>query len=167
MGNPDEPHEVLVEHARALLDGNRYLTLGTVSAGGGPWVSPVYFAPRPGWEFLWVSEVDTVHSRNLAARPGVSLVVFDSTVPAYHGRAVYAVGEAREVPPDALDDVLSDFPGPPGRGGNALTRDDLVGGSPWRLYRATASDLWVLCPREPRQACALHGIDRDHRARVL
>ena len=166
MADPDEPHESLAAHARELLDANRYLTLGTVSPGGQPWVSPVYFAWADGWQFLWVSVVDARHSLNLAARPAVSLAVFDSTVPAYHGRAVYAVGEAREVPPDALDDALPHYPGPSARGGGPITRDDLTGDSPWRLYRATASELWVLCPREPRQACALHAIDQDHRARV-
>jgi hypothetical protein len=167
MVNPDEPHETLAAHARELLDANRYLTLGTVSRGGRPWVSPVYFSWRSGWEFLWVSAADAEHSRNLAARPDVSFTVFDSTVPAYHGRAVYAVGEAREVPSDALDDALPDYPGPPARGGSRIPREDLTGESPWRLYQAAASELWVLCPREPRQGCALHDIERDHRARVL
>ena len=31
-------------HARALLDANQYLTLGTICADGRPWTSPVYFA---------------------------------------------------------------------------------------------------------------------------
>jgi len=165
--NPDEPHESLAAHARELLDANRYLTLGTVSRRGRPWVSPVYFSWRPGWEFLWVSAAGAEHSRNLAARPAVSFTVFDSTVPAYHGRAVYGVGEGREVPAGALDDALPGYPGPPARGGSPLTREDLTGDSPWRLYQATAAELWVLCPREPRRGCPLHDIDRDHRARVL
>ena len=34
----------LAAHARALLNANRYLTLGTVDPDGRPWASPVYFA---------------------------------------------------------------------------------------------------------------------------
>jgi hypothetical protein len=30
--------------ARAILDANRYMTLGTADAAGHPWVSPVFFA---------------------------------------------------------------------------------------------------------------------------
>jgi nitroimidazol reductase NimA-like FMN-containing flavoprotein (pyridoxamine 5'-phosphate oxidase superfamily) len=30
--------------ARAILDANRYLTLGTADESGRPWVSPVYYA---------------------------------------------------------------------------------------------------------------------------
>jgi hypothetical protein len=49
-----------------------------------------------------------------------------------------------------------------------MTNHDLVvtGSSQYRLYRATVSDLWVLCPREPRRPCPLHGLAQDHRARV-
>ena len=156
----------LVAHARAVLDGNLYLTLGTADADGRPWTSPVYFAPAGDREFLWASEVGARHSRHLAERPAVSLVVFDSTVAPYHGRAVYAVGEAREVSGADLDQALASYPRPSTVGVAAVTRADVSGSSAYRLYRATASDLWVLCPRTPGQPCALHGRTGDHRARV-
>jgi Pyridoxamine 5'-phosphate oxidase len=31
--------------ARAIIDGNRYMVLGTADEGGRPWVSPVHYAP--------------------------------------------------------------------------------------------------------------------------
>ena len=92
----------LVAHAQALLDANSYLTLATADPEGRPWTSPVYFAAVERREFYWVSAADARHSRNLIGRPQVSLVVFDSTVEPYHGRAVYAVGEARELSGDDL-----------------------------------------------------------------
>jgi hypothetical protein len=156
----------LAAHARSLLDTNRYLTLGTVDPDGHPWTSPVYFAPSGEREFYWLSATDAQHSRNLAGRPRVSIVVFDSGVPPYHGRAVYAVGEGRELSGDDIDRGLDVYPGPSHRGGSPVTRDQVTGSSPYRLYRATASDVWVLCPREPRQPCPRHGIAQDHRARV-
>jgi hypothetical protein len=96
----------------------------------------------------------------------VSLVVFDSTVEPYHGRAVYAVGDARELSGDDLNRGLEMYPGPSHRGAAPITREDVTGLSQYRLYRATASDLWVLCPREPKQPCPLHGLAQDHRTRV-
>ena len=167
MVTPDEPNPELIGHARELLTANHYLTLATVSAGGQPWVTPVYFSWAEEWEFLWVSALDAEHSRNLAERPAVALTVFDSTVPAYHGQAVYAVGEGRAVPSDELDDRLAHYPGPARRGGRVFSREELTGDSPWRLYQAAATELWVLCPGEPRRACTLHHISKDHRARVL
>src|SRR5215475_11130412 len=73
-------HADLIAHARALLDTNRYLTLGTADPDGRPWTSPVYFAAAGERAFYWMSATDAQHSRNLAARPQVSIVVFDSTV---------------------------------------------------------------------------------------
>ena len=166
MADPDEPHESLAAHAREILDATRYLTLSTVGLSGRPWTTPVYFAWTDPWEFYWVSAADALHSHNLNAHPAVSFTVFDSTVPAYHGRAVYAVGDAAVVAEDALDRALAAYPGPPERGGAMLTREEVSGDSRWRFYRATAAELWVLCPGEPGQGCSLHGITQDHRARV-
>jgi hypothetical protein len=80
----------IAAHARALLDANGLLTLGTVDPAGRPWTSPVYFAASGFREFYWSSETDAVHSCNLTERPHVSIVVFDSSVRPYHGRALYA-----------------------------------------------------------------------------
>jgi nitroimidazol reductase NimA-like FMN-containing flavoprotein (pyridoxamine 5'-phosphate oxidase superfamily) len=157
----------LVAHARALIDANDYLTLGTAGPDGRPWTSPVYFAPAADREFLWVSATDARHSRHIAERPQVSLVVFDSTVVPYHGRAVYASGEARELAGDDLDRALRSYPRSNGRGATAVTRDDVTGPSEYRLFRAVLSEMWVLCPREPRQPCPLHGLAKDHRAEVF
>jgi nitroimidazol reductase NimA-like FMN-containing flavoprotein (pyridoxamine 5'-phosphate oxidase superfamily) len=157
----------LAAHARDIIRANRYLTLGTADADGRPWTSPVYFAPGGDREFYWVSETDAVHSRHLAGRPQVSLVVFDSTVVPYHGRAVYAAGEAREVPEGDVERTLGVYPRPGGDGAAPLTPADVTGESPYRMYRATATELWVLCPREPREPCALHGLAKDHRAPVF
>jgi hypothetical protein len=155
----------LLAHARELLAANHYLTLGTADADGRPWTSPVYFAAEGEREFYWSSTADARHSRNLVRRPEVSLVVFDSTVPAYHGRALYAEATAVELQGDDLDRGLEVYPGPD-RNATTLSRSDVTGDAPWRLYRATASELWVLCPREPRRPCELHGRHVDHRARI-
>lgn len=159
-------YDDLAAHARDLLEANCYLTLGTVDPDGRPWTSPVYFASAGEREFYWVSATDARHSRNLAGRPQVSIVVFDSGAAPFHGRAVYAVGEARELSGDDLDRGLEVYPGSSSRGATPVTREEVTGSSLYRLYRATASDLWVLCPREPRQPCPLHGLAQDHRTRV-
>jgi nitroimidazol reductase NimA-like FMN-containing flavoprotein (pyridoxamine 5'-phosphate oxidase superfamily) len=90
-------HLDLAAHARAIIDANLYLTLGTTDPDGYPWTSPVYFAPAGDRKFYWMSATDARHSCHVAARPRVSMVIFDSTVLPYHGRAVCAIGEAREL----------------------------------------------------------------------
>ena len=160
------PHQGLRAHALALLEANKYLTLGTADRHGRPWTTPVYYASAGLRQYYWISETGARHSRNLAERAQVSLVVFDSTVAPYHGRAVYAVATARELCGDDLDAGLAVYPGPDARGATAVTRDDVSGSSSYRLYQATAADLWILCPREPRQPCLLHGLTTDHRVSI-
>lgn len=152
-------------HASALIAANAYLTLGTTDEDGAPWTCPVYFAPADDHTFVWVSETGARHSRNIAERPRVSLVVFDSTVPPYHGRAVYAVGEARELSGAGLERALECYPRD-GDGASPLTHGDVSGTSPYRLYSVVATRMWVLCPRDPGQPCDLHGEARDHRVQL-
>jgi hypothetical protein len=159
-------HDDLAAHARAIIDANLYLTLGTVDADGRPWTSPVYFAPAGDRKFYWMSATDARHSRHLAERPQVSMVIFNYTVPPYHGRAVYAVGEASELSGSDLDRALEAYPRPDGDDATPVMRSEVTAPAAYRLYQATASDMWVLCPREPRQPCPLHGLARDHRTLV-
>lgn len=159
--------EELTAHARDLVKANRYLTLSTLDGEARPWSSPVYFAADSDLRtFYWVSGQTCRHSRNLAVRPQVSLVVFDSTVAPYHGRCLYAVGTAAVCSPAELELGLTVYPGASARGGSPVAREDVTGSSPWRLYRALVSDRWVLCPREPGRACPRHGRAEDHRQRV-
>lgn len=153
-------------HALALLESNNYLTLGTADSHGQPWTTPLYFASAGLRQYYWISETGARHSRNLAECAQVSLVVFDSTLAPYHGRALYAVATARELSGDDLDTGLAAYPGPESRGASPVNRADVSGSSSYRLYQATASELWVLCPREPRQPCHLHALARDHRVSV-
>jgi Pyridoxamine 5'-phosphate oxidase len=127
------------------------MTLGTADAEGRPWVSPVCFATADYAEFYWVSAHDAAHSRNIAQRPQVSLVIFDSQVPTYHGRAVYLSATASELAGRDLDRGIGIYPGPATREASPVTADDVTAPSPYRLYRVAVTEAFVLCPREPRQ----------------
>jgi hypothetical protein len=58
------------------------------------------------------------------------------------------------------------YPGAPGRGATALDRDDVIPPSDYRLYRATVTAAFVLCPRDRGEPCRLHSIAADHRTPV-
>jgi hypothetical protein len=114
-------------------------------------VSPVYFAPVGYTELVWVSRPGAQHSRNLAVRPEVSLVIFDSTVPINSGQAVYGVGHAEEVPGDAAPRLLEVFSRRTEQHGDEPFAADLVGPTGHlRLYRAIATQLWALDPNDQR-----------------
>jgi pyridoxamine 5'-phosphate oxidase-like protein len=151
---------------RAIVDDNRYMTLGTVDERGRPWVSPVFFAAAGYTDFYWISSPEADHSGNLARRPEVSIVVFDSRVPPGSGQAVYLSATAVELAGDEVERGLEVYPGPAERGARPMTADQLRPPAAYRLYRATASRHWILCPRDPGQPCRPHGRAFDHRIAV-
>jgi nitroimidazol reductase NimA-like FMN-containing flavoprotein (pyridoxamine 5'-phosphate oxidase superfamily) len=129
----------LAAMARRVIDDNRYLVLGTVEDDGRPRLSPLYFTPARYRDFYWVSSPDARHSHNVRERPGVQMVVFDSSRPPNDGEAVYVEATAREVPGDALPDLLHEAFDPDSRGGRAFTVEELTGDGDLRLYVATAT----------------------------
>jgi uncharacterized protein YhbP (UPF0306 family) len=130
--------------AKAIIDANLYMVLGTADEHGHPWVSPIYYAPVEYREFVWVSRPETLHSRNLVARPEISLVIFDSSAPIGTGQGVYMAATAAEVTGDtrvAAIDVFSRRA--VGHGGRPWTLEDIEPPAEIRLYRATASAHYI------------------------
>ncbi|HEY3207651.1 MAG TPA: pyridoxamine 5'-phosphate oxidase family protein [Gaiellaceae bacterium] len=85
----ERAHVDLEASGRSIVDDNLYMVLATADADGRPWASPVYFASEDYTELYWVSSPEVTHSRNLAARSELSIVVFDSQAPISTGQAVY------------------------------------------------------------------------------
>ena len=108
--------------AREILAANRYLVLGTAGADGVPWVSPVWFASEDGETFLWISKPGTRHSRNIAARPDVAIVVFDSSVHSDDAAALYLSAVAAELDGASATRPWPSTRGPPRRRGSGGSR---------------------------------------------
>jgi uncharacterized protein YhbP (UPF0306 family) len=131
--------------ARTLVDRNRYLTLATADAAGRPWASPVWYAHDEYRAFLWVSRPDARHSANIGERPEVGLVIFDSTVPVGGAAAIYAEAVAEEVGAAEREAAIAIFSARSvATGLRAWDAGDVGGEAAHRLYRATASGLYLL-----------------------
>ena len=142
--------------AREIVDSNVYMTLATADGEGRPWPSPVWFAHEGYAEFVWVSKPGARHSQNLAARPQVGIVIFDSTVGQGEADAVYIEAEAEQLEGAEEERGIDIF----------NRRSESLGWPSWsvadvreparhRLYRATASSLFVLGPGDERIAVEL------------
>jgi uncharacterized protein YhbP (UPF0306 family) len=146
------------QQAREIVDANQSMVLGTAADTGQPWASPVWFAHDDYNEFVWVSSPAARHSRNIAERPQVGIVIFNSQVPIGAGQGVYLACEASVVSEADLDRLLDVF----NRrslavGGKVLARSAVEAPSgEFRLYRAVASEVSML---------AKDG-EADHRVRV-
>ena len=91
-------HPELDAMARRVIDANHYMTLGTQEPDGRPRLSPVYYTAARYSDFYWVSSPEARHSRNVAERPEVQIVIFDSTALVGAGQAVYLGAAARAIP---------------------------------------------------------------------
>ena len=134
--------------AQNVIESNRYMVLGTADEAGVPWVTPVWFAQSDYRRFIWVSSPDRRHSRNIRARPELSIVIFDSQVPVGSARAVYMSARAEELSGADLERDIAVFD--TASQAQGLSRrwalEDVLVPAPYRLYRATVSQHWVLDP---------------------
>ena len=133
--------------ARSIIDANMYMVLGTADAVGQPWVSPVYYATAGYKDFYWVSSPEVRHSQNIAIRPQVGIVIFDSQAPIGTGQGVYMSAIAEQLTGADLDRGIDIFSRTSlAHGGSEWKLEDVGARSLYRLYRATASEHWVRDP---------------------
>lgn len=133
--------------ARSIIDANMYMVLGTADEAGMPWVSPVYYATVRYMEFYWVSSPEVRHSQNIATRPQVSIVIFNSQAPIGTGQGVYMSAFAEQLTGIGLDRGIEIYSRTSlGHGGHEWTQVDVQAPALYRLYRATVSGHWILDP---------------------
>jgi uncharacterized protein YhbP (UPF0306 family) len=134
--------------AKAIIDSNMYMILGTADESGEPWAAPVYFSHKEYREFYWISSPEVKHSGNVAVRPQVSIVVFNSQVPVGKGHAVYMSAIAEELVGNDFDRGLDiynrRFSNPAEHGVRLIAPEDVQAPALYRLYRAVVSEHWIL-----------------------
>jgi len=137
--------------AQEILDHNLYMTLATANAEGRPWASPVWFALEGYRDFLWVSRPDARHSRNVAARPELALVIFDSTAAPGDAAAVYVEGRGEELGGQELERAIAVYSHRSEASGLAAwSAADVTAPALHRLHRATASAHFLLGGNDQR-----------------
>lgn len=130
---------------RDIIEANRYLVLATADPTGRPWSSPVYFAHIDFTDFFWVSALDATHSRNIAMRPEVSIVVFDSHAGIGAGQGVYMSAVASLLNGREITQGIEAFSRRSiAHGGPEWLDADVQPGAGLRLYRAIADSRWIL-----------------------
>jgi hypothetical protein len=131
------------ETIHRLIAANRYLALGTADRAGRPWVSPVCFTAEGDENFYWVSSPQARHSQNIATRPEVSLVLYDSHAVIGAAEALYLSASAAPVTGADLAEAVTIFnSGLPEA--QHFTVEELRAPAPFRLYRATAVEYSLL-----------------------
>jgi hypothetical protein len=121
------------------------MTIASADADGAPWASPVWFAHLEHREFIWVSRPSTRHSRNLAERPRMALVIFDSRTPIGTGTAVYCEAVAEEIRNDEeIVRAMAAFNERSlAQGGTGWGPGDVSGDAELRPYRAVVTRSFI------------------------
>ena len=133
--------------AKTIIDSNLYMVLGTADETGEPWATPVYYASAGFTEFYWVSSPEVRHSRNIAVRSRISIVIFNSQAVIGTGQGVYMSATAEQLTGSDLDRGIELFSRTSlGHGGHEWKREDVQAPALYRLYRATAVEHWILDP---------------------
>jgi nitroimidazol reductase NimA-like FMN-containing flavoprotein (pyridoxamine 5'-phosphate oxidase superfamily) len=134
--------------ARAIIDSNRFMALATADADGVPWASPVWYAQRGYRELFWASSPEARHSQNLAERPELAIVIFDSHEPG-SWKAVYLSGVAEQLAD--VDEGIEVYARRSAEQGlDVWTREDVLPPAKHRLYRATVHESYVLDDHDER-----------------
>jgi nitroimidazol reductase NimA-like FMN-containing flavoprotein (pyridoxamine 5'-phosphate oxidase superfamily) len=128
-----------------IVSANRYMTLATADEDGRPWATPVWFATGDCRVFYWASKPGARHSRNIAARPGIAIVIFDSTVTPGEAEAVYIAATA-----EMTEDIAVYAAETERQGLEPWTVEDVTAPARHRLYRATATEHYLLSPSDER-----------------
>jgi len=129
------------DKARAIIDDGVFMTLATADADGVPWASPVWFAADGYSELVWVSDPKARHSRNIAVRPEIAIVIFDSRQTPGDGLAVYMEARAEQSGTEGLDVFNARGAA---QGLSAWGPEKVTEPARHRLYRAVVSQHWVL-----------------------
>jgi uncharacterized protein YhbP (UPF0306 family) len=118
------------------------MTIASADATGKPWASPVVFGYDENCNLYWVSAKDARHSRNIAARPQVGIVIvgplFDGSIDGIYfdaeahelkskadiGKAIFVLAQRKQEPKFTVKVI-----------------EDVAGEAAWRIYEAVPSEI--------------------------
>jgi len=131
--------------ARQMIRDRRFCVLSTSTPDGRPWVTPLFYNYDSSYRIVFESAREARHSRLIAENPHVAIVIA-RLVAQEPLQGVYLECEAREVPPQHLEEALEVFKhGPHAKKASQSRRvDDYLGDRPLRLYEAVYERAYVL-----------------------
>lgn len=135
-------NEASLDHARAIVDTVKYLTLATVDTRGDPWNAPVFGMCDDAFNCYWGSYVGTQHSKNIELNGKVYIAIYDSTVAPGTGWGVYIRGVASKI--EDLGEIERVYDLMKERHDDHFWPIEVLSGEgPIRFYKATKEHLWM------------------------
>ena len=132
--------EELVKLAKDIIRNNIYLTLGT--ADGNPWVAPLFYCVNDSYNFYFISQLDSLHTKQMLKNQKVAFSIFDSHAEEGKGQGVQAMGNIHMITEDELETEISNYH----TTFIEIKPEFLKGDAPYRLFKLTPSEVWVTDP---------------------
>ena len=132
--------EELVKLAKDIIKSNIYLTLGT--ADSNPWVAPLFYCVTANYNFYFISQLDSLHTKHMIKNPRVAFAIFDSHVEEGKGTGVQAIGDIHMIDETELKTEINNYH----TTFIEIKPEFLKGDAPYRLFKLTPSEIWVTDP---------------------
>lgn len=127
--------------ARGIIKNNIYLTLGTTD-GETPWVAPLFYCVDEDYNFYFISQLESLHSKYVAINPKVAFAIFDSHAKEGKGTGVQGSGEVHIVKDEDLPKEINNYH----TTFIEVKPEMLTGNAPYRLFKLIPNKLFVLDP---------------------
>lgn len=85
------------QKAKKIIAENIYMTVAVASPDGIPWIFSVLYAYDRKYNFYWVSDKNSRHSKMIQENPKCALAIFDSTAPEGEGDGIFIEAQAKEL----------------------------------------------------------------------
>lgn len=132
--------EELANLAKDIVKSNIYLTLGT--ADGEPWVAPLFYCVSESYSFYFISQLDSLHTKQMLKNPKVAFSIFDSHAEEGKGTGIQAMGNVHMITEDELENEINNYH----TTFIKIKPEFLKGDAPYRLFKLTPSEFWVTDP---------------------
>lgn len=127
--------------AREIIKNNIYLSLAT-SDGITPWVAPLFYAVDVIYNFYFISQLDSLHSKHILKNPTVAFAIFDSHQPEGSGNGVQGSGKAYLLDesklPEAMKWYKTTF--------IEMKPESFTGDAPYRFFKLVPKHFYILDP---------------------
>lgn len=143
-----DPFKSYADKARHIIEKNNYIALATSDRKMNPWVAAVFFVYDQGYNFYFLSSIDSRHGKNIIANDSVAGAIFDSTSPIGSSDSVQICGKASLIQKNDITRVIEIyakrlFPGSTVSSIKRYRAEDYLEPSEFRFFRIAPTNVYT------------------------
>ncbi len=137
-----------LEKAEGIFSDNKYMSLGTSTKDGKPWVAPVLYVHDEEYRMYFLSAIDSLHAENIKENQEVAISIFDSEQDIGASDGVQARGTCVMVEENEIEKAITlyckkVFPESDIEPTKRYISSEYLGASEFRFFRIDLSEIYV------------------------